>query len=76
MQKTVGMLIHLSINTQPEISSPVNILSRYANSPTEAHWNIEKNLLKYLKGTPSLQLLFKQSDGSESSGLRGWADAD
>lgn len=45
MQKTVGMLIHLSINMQLDIAFTVNIQSRYANAPTEAHWNMAKLLI-------------------------------
>lgn len=75
MQKAVGMLIHLSINTRLDITFTVNILSRYANSPTEAHWNVAKHLLRYLEGTSSIGLHFKRFTNPES-GLCGWADAD
>lgn len=73
MKKAVGMLIHLSINTQPNISFAVNMLSRYANSPTKAHWNVAKHLLQYLKGTSSLGIHFKRTKGIKQ-GLCGWAD--
>lgn len=70
MQKAVGMLIHLSINTRPDIACTVSTLSRVANQPTQAHWNMVKHLLRYLKGTTLLGVLFQRNTDHEDF-LRG-----
>jgi hypothetical protein len=47
----VGGLNYISCGTRPDISFTVNQLSRYANAPTQAHWQVAIDCLRYLKST-------------------------
>lgn len=47
----VGSVGWLAQTSRPDISHSVNMLSRFASSPTQKAWTAAKHLLKYLKGT-------------------------
>jgi hypothetical protein len=57
-QALVGSLLYLSVNTRPDISHSVGILSRFMSCPTDLHWDAAKHVLRYLKGTKNLGLRF------------------
>jgi hypothetical protein len=54
----VGSLMYLSSCTRPDICFAVNVLARSTHAPTTAHWEAAKRVLKYLKGTKSLGILY------------------
>jgi hypothetical protein len=54
----VGSLIYLAVNTRPDISHAVGILSRFMSCPTDKHWEAGKHVLKYLSGTSALGLTY------------------
>jgi len=47
--KTLGSLIWLQVATHPDLSYTVNLLSRFAHNPRQAHWNVLKHALLYIK---------------------------
>ena len=57
-QALVGSLLYLSVNTRPDISHAVGILSRFMSCPTDQHWEAAKHILRYLQGTKHLGLRF------------------
>jgi hypothetical protein len=68
----VGSLLYLAACTRPDISQAVGVLSRYMSQPTEHHWVIAKDVLRYLKGTKDVGIMFKKTDLC----LHGFCDAD
>jgi hypothetical protein len=42
-------LMWLQVATRPDLSYTINLLSRFANNPGQAHWNMMKHMLGYLK---------------------------
>ena len=64
--------MYLANYTQPDIAFAVNLLARYSSAPTRRHWNGIKHILRYLRGTTDLGLLY--SNGSKSQ-LIGYVDA-
>lgn len=71
-RSVVGSLQYLTL-TRPDIAFTVNKLSQFLQCPTDIHWNACKHLLRYLKGTHNLSLVFCPSS---SSSFSGFADAD
>jgi len=69
----VGSLLHLSLNTRPDISFSTSIVAQYLANPGLQHWHSVKRILRYLKGTISFGLLYKRSQIPLI--LRGFADA-
>jgi hypothetical protein len=58
--------------TRPNITYAVGVVSRFMKNPGEAHWNVVKWILMYLKGTSRSCLCF----GSSDPVLQGYTDAD
>ena len=72
-QEIVGCLIYASITTRPDIAHAVNILSQHMAKPNNEHWIAAKRVLRYLKGTTDIGIVFRKSDNFE---LVGYSDAD
>lgn len=72
-QKLVGQLLYIAINTRPDISASVSILSQKVSKPSMNDWNELKRIVRYLKGTINLKL--RLSNCNEETGLCGYADA-
>jgi hypothetical protein len=60
-QQLIGSLIYLSNITRPDIAYAVSHLARGMSKPTEDHWIQAKRVLRYLKGTPNLALIYSKS---------------
>lgn len=71
-QRLVGKLIYLSY-TRPDIAFAVSCVSQFMHSPSEIHMQAIHRVLKYLKGTPGLGLLFKKNT---HRGVELFTDAD
>ena len=72
-QSVVGSLLFLPTRTKPDIAYAVGTTARFSASPTKSHWTAVKRILRYIKGTLDLGLLY--SNG-ESVNLVGFSDAD
>lgn len=73
-QELIGSLMYLCVTTRPDISFAVSYLSKYNSCYTEFHWNQAKRIVRYLKGTKHMALVFKKSNVSPT--LEGYSDAD
>ncbi|KAL5819398.1 hypothetical protein ACOSQ4_023240 [Xanthoceras sorbifolium] len=71
-RSVIGALQYLTY-TRPDISFAVNKLSQYLASLTTVHWQACKRILRYLKGSSDLGLLFQSAS---SLGLEIYTDAD
>lgn len=75
-QKLVGKLLWLSINTRPDISFAVSILTRHMSNPGLSHWNTALHVVGYLKQTRHLKLVYApQPDIPDCDMLHGFTDA-
>ena len=73
-QSAVGSLMYLSVSTRPDITYAVSNLARFSVKPTTDHWNAVKRVMRYLRGTTSLGIIF--SNRSSELELVGYSDAD
>ncbi|KAL5762392.1 hypothetical protein ACOSP7_018656 [Xanthoceras sorbifolium] len=71
-RNVIGALQYLTY-TRPDINFAINRLSQFLSSPTVDHWSACKRILRYLKGTSSMGLLF-ESVGSLN--LESYLDVD
>jgi hypothetical protein len=67
----IGALMYLANNTRPDIAFTVNLLIRYSVAPTMRHWNGVKDVIRYLRGTSDLNLLYPKN---QDLSLIGYAD--
>ena len=63
-QSTIGSLMYLGVSTRPDIAFAVNKLAWFNTKPQQEHWTALKRILRYLKGTTNVGILYKQ-DGSD-----------
>ena len=71
-RSVVGSLMYLAVCTRPDICQAVSELSRFNNNPGRVHWEGAKRVLRYLKGSAGVGLLYT---GGESADLWGYVDA-
>jgi len=71
-KSVVGSLMYLTA-TRPDIMFAVSLISRFMERPKEAHWQVAKRILRYVKGTKRFGILYNVS---EHSNLIGYTDSD
>ncbi|GJR25706.1 hypothetical protein Tco_1101938 [Tanacetum coccineum] len=54
----VGSLMYLMVCTRPDIAYAVSVVSRYLANPGKNHWEAVKWILKYLRGTVNMGLVY------------------
>lgn len=70
----VGSLAYLSLCTRPDISFAISILYRQLHDPCERHLVLAKRVVRYIKGTSQISLLFPRD--SNSAPLEAYSDSD
>ncbi|KAJ9545056.1 hypothetical protein OSB04_024763 [Centaurea solstitialis] len=69
----IGSIMYATICTRPDVAYLVSVTSRYQQNPGEAHWVAVKNILKYLRRTKEMLLVFGGSEYEIS--VTGFTDA-
>ncbi|KAL5549269.1 hypothetical protein UlMin_004500 [Ulmus minor] len=70
----VGSTMFTMVSTGPDISYAINILSRFMSNPGKEHWLGMKWLLRYLKGSSNLGLIYEKI--GKSIWLQGYSDSE
>ena len=52
----IGSIMYLC--TRPDVSCALSITSRYQSDPGESHWTVVKNILKYLRRSKDMFLVY------------------
>jgi len=60
--------------TRPDLMYTVSLISRFMTNPTTAHWPAAKRVLRYVKGTTNLGILYKKGAGNPK--LVAFTDSD
>ena len=71
----VGSLMYAMVCTRSDISQAVSVVSRYMHDPGKGHWQAVKWILRYIKNTVDIGLVFEQ-DKSLGSCVVGYCDSD
>lgn len=58
----VGELLWIATVVRIDIAFSANLLARYLSNFTSIHWDMAKRVLKYLKGTENLGIVYRASD--------------
>jgi hypothetical protein len=72
----VGSLMYAAIGTRPDISYAVKALSRYNQSPLTMHLTAAKRIIRYLKGTVDLAIVYRKDPSLPADNLRLYSDSD
>ncbi|GJV51798.1 retrovirus-related pol polyprotein from transposon TNT 1-94 [Tanacetum coccineum] len=71
----VGSLMYLMVCTRPDIAYAVSVVSRYLANPGKNHWEAVKWILKYLRGTANVGLVYGTDRGNYVD-VTGFVDSD
>lgn len=71
-QSIVGSLMYAMLGTRPDIAFAVSVVSRYGSNPTPEHYGAVKRILRYLRGTSHLKLVYR----GDLQPLKGYTDSD
>jgi hypothetical protein len=71
-KQIIGSLMYLTA-TRPDLMFAVNMIARFMEHPVETHMMAAKRILRYLKGTMELGILYKKG---ESRKLLAYSDSD
>ena len=58
----IGSIMYAMLCTRPDVSYALSITSRYRSDPGESHWIAVKNILKYLRWTKDVFLLYGRQE--------------
>ncbi|XXG58369.1 hypothetical protein AAC387_Pa04g0693 [Persea americana] len=71
----VGSIMYAMVCTRPDISHAVSVVSRYMDNPGKAHWQAVKWILRYLRGTIDVGIIYNRSNNTSGSVI-GYVDSD
>lgn len=54
----IGSIMYAMLCTRPDISYALSVTSRYQANPDIKHWNAAKNILKFLRRTKDMFLVY------------------
>ena len=74
-ESAVGSLMYLMVCTRPDIAHAVGMVSRYMSNPGRLHWEGVKWIMRYVKGTSNMGLLF-DAKAPKARSLIGYVDSD
>ncbi|XP_065078603.1 uncharacterized protein LOC135701673 [Ochlerotatus camptorhynchus] len=73
-RELVGCLMYASLTTRPDLSAAVNYFSQFQSCPNENHWVHLKRMLRYVKETLDVGLIFRDDECSPV--LEVYSDSD
>ena len=68
---TIGSLMYAMLCTRPDIAHAVSVTSRYQSNPGKEYWTSVKCILKYLRRTKDMFLVF----GNGELQIQGYTDS-
>ncbi|KAJ9540760.1 hypothetical protein OSB04_027266 [Centaurea solstitialis] len=69
----IGSIMYAMLCTRPDVAYSISVTSRYQQNPGEAHWVAVKNILKYMRRTKEMFLVFGGFEDEIS--VTGYTDA-
>jgi hypothetical protein len=68
----IGSLMYAMLCTRPDVCLAISLVGRYQSDPGVDHWTSVKNILKYLKRTKDMFLVY---GGDKELVVKGYIDA-
>ena len=67
----IGSIMYAMLCTKPDVFLAISLAARYQSNPGVDHWTMVKNILKYLKRTKDMFLIY---GGDEKLVVNGYVD--
>jgi hypothetical protein len=68
----IGSIMYAMLCTRPDVSFALSVTSRYQSNFGEDHWTVVKSIIKYLRRTKDMFLIF---GGEDELVVKGYTDA-
>ena len=68
----IGSIMYAMLCTRPDVNLAISLIGRYQSDPGMEHWTAVKNILKYLRRTKDMFLVY---GGAEELVVKGYVDA-
>ena len=68
----IGSIMYAMLCTKPDVCHAISLAGRYQSNPGVDHWTEVKNILKYLKRTKDMFLVY---GGDKELIVNGYVDA-
>ena len=72
-QTLLGELMHLMVQTRPDLAYAVSRLAQFMSNLTNEHWTALKRVLRYLNGTKELEISYEKAPGAIR--MEAWTDS-
>jgi hypothetical protein len=69
----IGSIMYAMLSTRPDVALALSLTSRFQSNPGMEHWTAVKNILKYLKRTKDMFLVYGGCE--EELAIKGYVDA-
>ena len=66
----VGSLMYAMVCTRPDLSQAISMINRDVHDPDRGHWEAVKWILRYVKGTIDINLVFKKDSTCKQEYVR------
>lgn len=73
-REMLGSLMYLMLSVRPDICYQVGYMGRFQNNPADVHWTCLKRIVRYIKGTENLKLVYSKNYDEEE--VIGYVDSD
>lgn len=73
-RELIGCLMYVMMTSRPDLSAAVNYLSQFQSCATDEHWQHLKRVLRYIKQTIDIKMIFNRNNDMDA--IIGYADAD
>ncbi|CAM9986876.1 unnamed protein product [Discosporangium mesarthrocarpum] len=64
-RELIGVLRWVANMTSPDISNAIRARARFSHDPSEVHWHGALKILRYLRGTRTLGIMYRKGMGQE-----------
>jgi len=71
----VGSLMYAMVCSRPDLSQAISMINIYMHDPGRGYWEAVKWVLRYIKGTISVGLVFKKDSTGKQKSI-GYVDYD
>ena len=69
----IGSVMYAMLSTRPDVALALSLTSRFQSNPGRSHWTAVKNILKYLRRTKDMFLVYGGCE--EELAVKGYVDA-
>lgn len=69
----VGSIMYAMVGSMPDLAYEIGLVSCFMSKPGQIHWDAVKWLLRYIKGTKDLQLVYTKDKHLK---IQGFCDSD